>query len=145
MKELIFADGRKTEVQSVSVSGGTMHVKLILTTSEQLKAFFADTFATSRMTLRENYTDAKTYENYTDLKWIKEETGGIWEVEILQTEADPATRISSLETATEQLQKEQEGAQIAMSDLQLNMDMAVAELTLAIAAMMPSEGGVENV
>ena len=101
MKELIFNDGRKTEVQSVSASGGIMHVRMILTTSEQLKAYFMDEFATSVMTLRENSKEKK-YENYTELQYIKEEAGGIWEVEMRQTEADTETRLTELEEGVSQ-------------------------------------------
>lgn len=134
MKELVFNDGRKTEVQSVSASGGIMHVRMILTTSEQLKAYFMDEFATSVMTLRENGKEKK-YENYTELKYIKEEAGGIWEVEMRQTEADTETRLTELE----------EGVSQTNTDLQ----MAIAELTMVIstltATMQPEEGGENDV
>nr|DAT27047.1 MAG TPA: hypothetical protein [Bacteriophage sp.] len=134
MKELIFNDGRKTEVQSVSASGGIMHVRMILTTSEQLKAYFMDEFATSVMTLQENGKEKK-YENYTELKYIKEEAGGIWEVEMRQTEADTETRLAELE----------EGVSQTNTDLQ----MAIAELTMVIstltATMQPEEGGENDV
>lgn len=134
MKELIFNDGRKTEVQSVSASGGIMHVRMILTTSEQFKAYFMDEFATSVMTLQENGKEKK-YENYTELKYIKEEAGGIWEVEMRQTEADTETRLTELE----------EGVSQTNTDLQ----MAIAELTMVIstltATIQPEEGGENDV
>lgn len=136
MKELIFNDGRKTEVQSVSASGGIMHVRMILTTSEQLKSYFMDEFATSVMTLRENGKEKK-YENYTELKYIKEEAGGIWEVEMRQTEADTETRLAELE----------EGVIQTNTDLQ----MAIAELTMVISTLTATmnvqleEGGENDV
>lgn len=136
MKELIFNDGRKTEVQSVSASGGIMHVRMILTTSEQLKAYFMDEFATSVMTLQENGKEKK-YENYTELKYIKEEAGGIWEVEMRQTEADTETRLTELE----------EGVSQTNTDLQ----MAIAELTMVISTLtatmnvQPEKGGEDDV
>ena len=150
MKELIFADGRKTEIQSVGAADGVMHVRMILTTAEQIKALFGDTFATSLMTLRENNIEKERYENYTNLKWIKEETGGIWEVELQQTEADTDTRLTNLEQTAadqaEQLNTQGESVEALKTDtaaMQENFDMAVAELTIAMAAMMG--GGEENV
>ena len=111
-----------------------MHVRMILTTSEQLKAYFMDEFATSVMTLRENSKEKK-YENYTELQYIKEEAGGIWEVEMRQTEADTETRLTELE----------EGVSQTNTDLQ----MAIAELTMVIstltATMQPEEGGENDV
>ena len=102
MKQLILNDGRSMEVQSVVASGGVMHIRMILTTSEQLKAYFMDEFATSNMTLYENGKKTAEYENYTILEYIKEESGGIWEVEMRQTAADTDTRLSALEEKTTQ-------------------------------------------
>ena len=102
MKQLILNDGRSMEVQSVVASGGVMHIRMILTTSEQLKAYFMDEFATSNMTLYENGKKTAEYENYTILEYIKEESGGIREVEMRQTAADTDTRLSALEEKTTQ-------------------------------------------
>ena len=85
MKQLMLNDGRSMEVQNVSAAGGIMHVRMIMTTSEQLKAYFKDNFATSVMTLYENGKEQRKYENYTTLSCIKEEAGGIWEVEMRQS------------------------------------------------------------
>lgn len=104
MKELIFADGRKVTIQSVTEAEGVMHVRMILITADEIKALFEDEFATSRMVLMENYQEKEAYENYTDLKYIKEETGGIWEVEMRKTQADSDTRLNRLEEKS----KEQE-------------------------------------
>lgn len=131
MKELIFNDGRKLEVQSVTAETGVMRARMILTTSEQLKAHFADPFATAVMTLRENGKE-KRFENYTVFKYVKEETGGIWEVEMRQTEADIDTRIAAVEEKSE--------------ENTLNLEMAIAELTMIIATLTESlAGGGENV
>lgn len=102
MKQLMLNDGRSMEVQSVAVSGGVMHIRMILTTYEQLKAYFMDEFVTSVMTLYENGKKQAQYENYTILEYIKEESGGIWEVEMRQTKADTDTRLTALEEKTTQ-------------------------------------------
>ena len=105
MKELIFADGRKVTIQSVTEAEGVMHVRMILITAEEIKALFGDEFATSRMVLTENYQEKESYENYTDLKYIKEETGGIWEVEMRQAQADSDTRLDKLEEKSKEQEK----------------------------------------
>lgn len=106
MKELIFADGRKVNIQSVTEADGVMHARMILISAEEIKAVFGDGFATTQMTLAENYREKVTYENYTELKYIKEETGGIWEVEMRQTQADSDTRLKELEKKAEEQEKE---------------------------------------
>lgn len=142
MKQLMLNDGRSMEVQSVSAAGGVLHVRMILTTSEQLKAYFMDTFATATMTLYENGKEQEKYENYTILKYIKEETGGIWEVELRQTEADTDTRLTELEG-------ELQAAQQATDQTNTNLQMAIAELTMVIATLaapaVDVEGGEESV
>ena len=137
MKQLMLNDGRSMEVQSVSAAGGILHVRMILTTSEQLKAYFMDAFATAVMTLYENGKEQGKYENYTNLKYIKEETGGIWEVELRQTEADTDTQLA-------ELKEEVQAAQQATDQANTNLQMAIAELTMVIATLAAPAAGTEG-
>jgi len=105
MKELIFADGRRVNVQSVTEANGVMYIRMILISAEEIKAVFGDEFATTQMALMENYREKATYENYTELKCIKENIGGIWEVEMRQMQADSDTRIKKLEKKAEEQEK----------------------------------------
>ena len=59
-------------------------------------------FATQRMTYFENQQQIAAYENYTQFKYIKEETGGVFEVEMRQTEADTDERLKLEETTRQQ-------------------------------------------
>lgn len=124
MKKLIFNDGRSCEVQTVSAEGGVLHARFILLTSEQLKAFFKDEFACKKLAVQENGKET-VFENYTNLTYIKEETGGIWEVEMVQTEASVETRLSAVEQKTD--------------DTVNALTEAVLELTTLIAAMQEKE------
>lgn len=117
MKEIVFNDGRNLEIQSVESREGKLYVRVILTTSEQLKALFGDEFATRKIILYENYKEQEVFENYNKLSYLKEEAGGIWEVEMLQREKEDAVKIAEL---TMQLQE----ANRQITDLQL----AVCEL-----------------
>lgn len=140
MKELILNDGRKMEVQSVTESENLLLVRKILTSSDELKLFFSDEFSTSKMTLKENNQDVAKYENYSILNYIKEETGGIWEVALSQTAPAVDERLDNVE----------QGLQQTVA----NLEKAVAELTMLISTIMtptipeiPTEevGGDENV
>lgn len=106
MKKIVFNDSRQIEVQSVTESDGVLHIRMILVTTESLKALFGDTFATQRMTYFENQQQIAAYENYTQFKYIKEETGGVFEAEMRQTEADTDERLESLEETTRQQAEE---------------------------------------
>ena len=97
MKKIVFNDSRQIEVQSVAESNGILHVRLILTSAEALKALFQDGFATQKITYFENQQQVAVYENYTVFKYVKEEVGGIWEVEVSQKEKDTKTRLGIIE------------------------------------------------
>lgn len=118
MKKIVFNDSRQLDVQSVTVAGdGIMHVRMILTSSEALKAVFGDEFATQKMMYFEEQKQVAVYEKYTVLKYVKEETGGIWEVEMLQPEKDSDAKIA-------ELKEELASANNQITDLQ----MAICEL-----------------
>lgn len=121
MKELVLNDGRKIEIQSVTESENNLLIRVLLTTSDKLKSLFKDEFATSTMTLKEDNQEVAKFENYTILNYIKEETGGIWEVSLSQTEPSTDKR---LETVEQGLKENIE-----------NLEKAVAELTLLISTM----------
>lgn len=122
MKKLIFNDGKSVEIQSVAPGEGTLKVRLILQTSEALKALFLDSFATKKLTLSENGKDVETYENYDKLSYIKEEVGGVWEVGLLQSDESIESKVASLEIATKETAS--------------NLELAIAELTMAFAALV---------
>ena len=116
MKKLVFNDSRWIEIQDAAEAEGILHVRIILTTSEQLKAVFGDPFATQKMTCFDNQQQSAAYENYTILNYIKEYTGGIFEVEMIQENKDAETRLRALESKAksqaediEQIKKDIEG------------------------------------
>lgn len=119
MRELVLNDGRKTEIQKVEQREGEIRIRLILQTSDQLKALFKDEFATSKMVERQNGVDVAAYENYTELSYIKEELGGIWEVALVQQGAGVKQRLQAVEEITLQMQKD--------------LENAIVELTMAMA------------
>lgn len=119
MKELVLNDGRKTEIQKVEQGDGEIRIRLILQTSDQLKALFKDEFATSKMVERQHGADVAVYENYTELSYIKEELGGIWEVALVQQGKGVKQRLQAVEEITQQMQKD--------------LENAIVEITMAMA------------
>lgn len=124
MKQLFFNDGRTLEIQSVTkVEEDKLHIRVILTTSEQLKALFGDTFATEKMTMYENHTEVESFEKYNKLSYLKEEAGGIWEVEMMQKEKDDATKILELEKALAAANRQVTDLQMAICELYEKMEV----------------------
>ena len=133
MKQLMLNDGRSMVVQSVTASGGVMHIRTILATSEDLKAFFADEFASSLMTLYENGREKEKYENYTILTYIKEETGGIWEVEMRQSAADTDARLEELEDMTGRQSEEIEQIRKEIAERGAGVDQELFAASIVVA------------
>lgn len=75
--KIIFNDASELQVQSVSVSDGKMVVKTILTSLDQLRAKFGDTFAVKKMDVWEQGKKIAEYEDYTKLYRLEEYPGGI--------------------------------------------------------------------
>ena len=46
---IILNDGRKVEVQKVEEYGGSLKIRMLLQTSDQLKSYFADAFSTKKI------------------------------------------------------------------------------------------------
>ena len=128
MKKLILNDSRQIEVQSASASAGVFRARFINTNVDTLEAMFSSEFATSKMTFVESGKVTNTFENYTVFKSVKKECGGIYEVELVQAEADTATRIANLE------KRAQENAE--------TMEQGLAEITMLISSLF---GGVADV
>lgn len=97
MKKLILNDGRNILVQSADAGDGIMRIRMILTSASELKELFSDPFANANMVLMDGNKKLQTFENYKILSYIKEEMGGIYEVELRQEEADTDSRIKGLE------------------------------------------------
>lgn len=135
MKKLVFNDSRQIEVQSVAKAGeGILHVRMILVTAESLKALFADTFATQRMTYFENQNQIAVYENYTEFKYIKEGTGGIFEVEMSQTAANTDERLKDLEEKAENQADELEKVKKDLAESSgSGVDQALLAASLVVA------------
>ena len=146
MKELILNDGRKTEVQKVITDNKIIYIRIILKTSEELKALFADEFATSVMSLMEYGKEIARNENYTLLKYLKEEAGGIWEVALQKKEADTEERLKELERARNEQEKEIEKIKENMESgagVDITLFQAAVVVARANAQSLPDQEAVE--
>lgn len=138
MKILIFNDSQSIEAQAVYKEGDRVIIRIIHMSPDELKTFFKDEFMTRKMTLKETHKEDIVYENYTVFSYIKEDAGGIFEVEMIQAGKDTGTRLTEVEEIAKLADKK-------ATENKTEMQMAIAEMTMLIAASIPAEGGVENV
>lgn len=122
--ELLLSGGKKITIQSVETLGSIVNIKIISTTYEELKQLFKEEHI-SEIHVTDDIEE-KVLLGYTQVNFVKENLGGIWEVELAQKDTDPIKKISETE---ENLKK-----------LESTIQQALAELTMMVSSLL--EGGV---
>lgn len=125
--KITFNDGQELKIQQVTTRpDGALLIKTISAAEDQLKTLFSDSLATKKMTVSERGAADITYENYTKLDAIVKYTAGILGVMLYREGETPEDKLTTLAEK--------------YTELQDNVNEAVAELTMALAAM---QGGTE--
>lgn len=108
--KIIFNDATELVVQSASIrADGSLLIKTISATEEELRSMFQDEFKTKKMTVTERESTVATYENYTNLNALVKYIGGILGVVLYKSDETPEDKLEALE-------KE-------IAELKANMDM----------------------
>lgn len=108
--KIIFNDATELVVQSASIrADGSLLIKTISATEEELRSMFQDEFKTKKMTVTERESTVATYENYTNLNALVKYIGGILGVVLYKSNETPEDKLEALE-------KE-------IAELKANMDM----------------------
>lgn len=125
--KITFNDGQELQIQQVTTRpDGALLIKTISAAEDQLKTLFSNSLATKKMTVSERGAADITYENYTKLDAIVKYTAGILGVMLYREGETPEDKLTTLAEK--------------YTELQDNVNEAVAELTMALAAM---QGGTE--
>ena len=76
--KLTYNDGTDLQIQSASIQGdGTLLIKTVSATEEDLRAMFGDVLKTKKMVISERSQTLGEYEGYTTLEGIIKYTAGI--------------------------------------------------------------------
>ena len=102
--KLIFNDATELIIQSVEVQlDGSLLIKTISDTEENLKTMFQDKMKTKKMIIKERESTIGTYENYTELEGIMKYTAGILGVVLHKVGKSQLERIDALEVTTDDI------------------------------------------
>ena len=97
--KIIFNDASELIVQSASIrADGSLLIKTISATEEELRSMFQDEFKTKKMTVTERESTVATYENYTNMDAIVKYTAGITGVilyKVGETQAEKTEALAS--------------------------------------------------
>lgn len=102
--KLIFNDATELTIQSAEIRpDGSLMIKTISDTEENLKTIFQDGFKTKKMIIKERESTICTYENYTELEGIMIYTAGILGVVLHKVGKSQLERIDALEMTTDDI------------------------------------------
>lgn len=97
--KITFNDATELTIQSASIRAyGSLLIKTISATEEELRSMFQDEFKTKKMIVTERESTVATYENYTNMDAIVKYTAGITGVilyKVGETQAEKTEALAS--------------------------------------------------
>ena len=119
--KLIFNDATELTIQSAEIRpDGSLMIKTISDTEENLKTIFQDGFKTKKMIIKERESTIGTYENYTELEGIMKYTAGIRGGVLYKSDETPEDKLEALKKENAELKANMDmlqGCILEMSEL----------------------------
>ena len=143
--KIIFNDATELVVQSALIrADGSLLIKTISATEEELRSMFQDEFKTKKMTVTERESTVATYENYTDLNALVKYIGGILGVVIYREKESPMDRIDALEEHVDNLTKDNKSREAENAELIATVDSILTDVLPALLGDGTKETNTEN-
>ena len=131
--KIIFNDATELVVQSASIRvDGSLLIKTISATEEELRTMFQDKFKTQKMTVTERESTVATYENYTNLNALVKYIGGILGVVIYREKESPMDRIDALEEHVDNLTEANKSQEAECAGLIATVDSILTDVLPAL-------------
>ena len=131
--KIIFNDATELVVQSALIrADGSLLIKTISATEEELRSMFQDEFKTKKMTATERESTVATYENYTDLNALVKYIGGILGVVIYREKESPMDRIDALEEHVDNLTEANKSREAETAELIATVDSILTDVLPAL-------------
>ena len=143
--KIIFNDATELVVQSASIrTDGSLLIKTISATEEELRSMFQDEFKTKKMTVTERESTVATYENYTDLNALVKYIGGILGVVIYREKESPMDRIDALEEHVDNLTEANKSREAENAELIATVDSILTDVLPTLLGDGTEETNTEN-
>lgn len=143
--KIIFNDASELIVQSASIrADGSLLIKTISATEEELRSMFQDEFKTKKMTVTERESTVATYENYTNLNALVKYIGGILGVVIYREKESPMDRIDALEEHVDNLTEANKSREAENAELIATVDSILTDVLPALLGDGTEETNTEN-
>ena len=143
--KIIFNDATELVVQSASIRvDGSLLIKTISATEEELRTMFQDKFKTQKMTVTERESTVATYENYTNLNALVKYIGGILGVVIYREKESPMDRIDALEEHVDNLTEANKSREAETAELIATVDSILTDVLPSLLGDGTEETDTEN-
>ena len=143
--KLIFNDATEVTIQSATIrTDGSLLIKSISATEEELRTMFQDEFKTKKMTVTERESTVATYENYTNLNALVKYIGGILGVVIYREKESPMDRIDALEEHVDNLTEADKRREAENAELIATVDSILTDVLPALLGDGTEETNTEN-
>lgn len=143
--KIIFNDATELVVQSASIRvDGSLLIKTISATEEELRTMFQDKFKTQKMTVTERESTVATYENYTNLNALVKYIGGILGVVIYREKESPMDRIDALEEHVDNLTEANKSREAETAELIATVDSILTDVLPTLLGDGTEETNTEN-
>ena len=104
--KIIFNDATELTIQSAEIrTDGSLLIKTISATEEELRTMFQDAFKTKKLTVTERESTIAEYENYTNMDAIVKYTAGITGVILCKVGETLAEKTEALASENTELKK----------------------------------------
>ena len=105
--KITFNDASEMTIQSATIrTDGSLLIKTISVTEDELRNTFQDEFRTKKIIITERESAVAEYENYTNLNALVKYTGGILGVVLYKEKESPTERMDKLAEANKKLADE---------------------------------------
>ena len=143
--KIIFNDASELVVQSASIRvDGSLLIKTISATEEELRTMFQDEFKTQKMVVTERESTVATYENYTNLNALVKYIGGILGVVLYREKESPMDRIDALEEHVDNLTEANKSREAETAELIATVDSILTDVLPALLGDGAEETDTEN-
>ena len=143
--KITFNDATELVIQSASTRpDGSLLIKTISDTEENLKTIFQDGMKTKKMIIKERESTIGTYENYTELEGIMKYTAGILGVVMYREKESPMDRIDALEEHVDNLTEANKSREAENAELIATVDSILTDVLPALLGDGTEETNTEN-
>lgn len=131
--KLVFNDATELVIQSADIrSDGSLLIKTISATEEELRTMFQDEFKTQKMVVTERESTVATYENYSNLNALVKYIGGILGVVMYREKESPMDRIDALEEHVDKLTEANKSREAEAAELIATVDSILTDVLPAL-------------